>query len=60
MMMTMNNSYKMHDDPGLTKSHPYNLRGNRILICVSGGGAISKFEGMVDCTCQEYVIMILL
>jgi hypothetical protein len=57
-MMTTNNSYKMHD-PGLAESCPSILRGDRILICISGGGVVSKFKGVVYCACQEYVIMIL-
>jgi hypothetical protein len=57
-MPTTNNSYKMHS-PGLAESHPSILRGDRILNCISGGGDISKFEGMGYCACQENVIMVI-
>jgi hypothetical protein len=57
-MKTTNNGYKMHN-LGLAESHPSVLRGNRILICISGSGVMSKFESVVCCACQEYVIMIL-
>jgi hypothetical protein len=55
---TTNTGYKMHH-PELAKRHPSILRGNKKLICVSVGGVILKFEGMVYCACQEYMIMIL-
>jgi hypothetical protein len=55
---TMNNSYMMHD-LGLAKSHPSVLWEDRILICVRSSRVISKFEGVVYCACQEYMIMIL-
>jgi hypothetical protein len=57
-MMTTNDSYKMHN-LGLAKSYPSVLRSNRILICVNGGGIVSKFEGIVYCACHEYVVTIL-
>jgi hypothetical protein len=58
-MKTTNNSYnyKMHN-PGSAESHPSILRGYGILICVRGGGVISKFEDVVYLACQEYRIMI--
>jgi hypothetical protein len=46
MMKTTNNSYKMHDLE-LAESHPSVLRDDRILVCIRGGGVISKFEGVV-------------
>ncbi len=55
MTTTNGDSYKMHN-PGLAKSHPSVLRGNRILICVSGGGFISKFEGVIYCACLNKTI----
>jgi helicase MOV-10 len=45
--------YKLHV-PGLAESRPSVLRGDKILIRVTGG---SKFEGVVHRTSQEYAIM---
>jgi hypothetical protein len=55
MTTTNGNSYKMHN-PGLAKSHPSVLQGNRILICVSDSGFISKFEGVMYCACLDKTI----
>jgi hypothetical protein len=55
MTTTNNNSYKMHN-LGLAKSRPSVLRGNRILICISGSGFISKFEGVMYCACLDKTI----
>ncbi len=55
MTTTNSDSYKMHD-LGLAKSHPSVQQGNRILICVSGSGFISKFEGVMYCACLDKTI----
>jgi hypothetical protein len=54
-MTTNGNSYKMHN-LGLAESHPSVLRGDRILICISGGGFISKYEGVIYCACLDKTI----
>jgi hypothetical protein len=55
-MTTMDNdSYKMHY-PGLAKSNPSVLQGDRILMCISGSGFISKFEGVMYCACLDKTI----
>ncbi len=48
----------MHN-PGLAESHPSVLRGNRLLICISGSGFISKFEGVMYCACLDKTINLL-
>ncbi len=55
MTTTNGNSYKMHNSR-LAESHPSVIWGNRILICVSSSGFISKCEGVMYCACLDKTI----